>query len=526
MRRLAILLTPMVIGFLPTAVFAQDCQNFQQTMGCDQASIDILPDQQAVRKSICNKARQKIVDSCAGSDGNSCTGVFQHDPNASSFNTFNSNLRNLSDADARSGSAIPELYTWNAQKTNCTAPAMPTPSSANCTAGPHGNQSCMSNAFKQQEQALEESAATCRMQAMICKCEVERAKHEVDTNTPNITDPDARRILKQRIDQGAGCGDFSWAGEDTTASNDQAHADSLDQQANNTQAAPGGPQAKSGDPDKSDATNDGDTDKNKDTKKKGSSSSNPLQQLAQALQNMPQPQPQTPPTQPQTPDMSASNCSGANMVGPGCGAGVATASPQTFPRPAVTGGFQTADASAKGFNPGDTSTTPGPQGIPPVNSNNQNQLQPLGATVVANNTGGNIPQSNGGGGGAPASSGGGIMASLAKPFREIMGGLTSYGSGSGGSYGTTNEHLSLAAGGVNVGYGGYTKGGDEEQLKLADFLPNGARAPAAVKNAFGIGGYGSGKTEQIQSSRVNIWNRISDHFKSRCAQGLLRDCFP
>lgn len=76
------------------------------------------------------------------------------------------------------------------------------------------------------------------------------------------------------------------------------------------------------------------------------------------------------------------------------------------------------------------------------------------------------------------------------------------------------------------GNGGYSYGqgtGEFEQLRLADYLPGGAKYNGAGRATAGLAG---GTGMQIQSKSVNIWNRISDVVRGRCAQGLLRDCGP
>ena len=75
--------------------------------------------------------------------------------------------------------------------------------------------------------------------------------------------------------------------------------------------------------------------------------------------------------------------------------------------------------------------------------------------------------------------------------------------------------------------GGYNYGGgvgSDSGLNLGDFLPGGKQDPS--KRAL-AGQTATGNSNfQIQAKDVNIWNRISERIKSRCSQGLLRDCIP
>ena len=72
------------------------------------------------------------------------------------------------------------------------------------------------------------------------------------------------------------------------------------------------------------------------------------------------------------------------------------------------------------------------------------------------------------------------------------------------------------SGGSGYNYGGMQADG----LDLREFLPGGSKDPTRK-----VAG-GSATNFQIQSRDVNIWARISERIKSRCSQGLLRDCIP
>lgn len=82
-----------------------------------------------------------------------------------------------------------------------------------------------------------------------------------------------------------------------------------------------------------------------------------------------------------------------------------------------------------------------------------------------------------------------------------------------------NQGMSTAVGGGGGGYSYGGRGDGGQPINYADWLP---KTPSAVRALAG----GNMRPMQIQSKEVNIWTRISDHIKSRCALGLLRDCFP
>ncbi len=90
------------------------------------------------------------------------------------------------------------------------------------------------------------------------------------------------------------------------------------------------------------------------------------------------------------------------------------------------------------------------------------------------------------------------MAADMKMDADGSGGFSGYGSGS-----------NTAASGYRVG------------MDLKQFLPGGTKDPARK-----LAGQGFAERADIQSAGVNIWERISDRFRNRCAQGLLRDCVP
>jgi hypothetical protein len=138
---------------------------------------------------------------------------------------------------------------------------------------------------------------------------------------------------------------------------------------------------------------------------------------------------------------------------------------------------------------------------------------PSVTTAVPNGGGGGIP---GGGGGGTASMGGpsGGGAKLDHKTIEV-------GTGSAGAIGGTGSGK-LQNGSEGGGWTGGHSGGLEDGLNLADYLPNGRLDP--VKR--GIAGSMDSSHQQIQPQSVDIWKRMSEHFRSRCNQGLLRDCGP
>lgn len=130
--------------------------------------------------------------------------------------------------------------------------------------------------------------------------------------------------------------------------------------------------------------------------------------------------------------------------------------------------------------------------------------------------GGTIPN---GGGGFPNAPGGG-MGGLGNPQRGGGGGVDPKkigmdGFNSPGSYASTNQKLSAD---VSGGNGGYRQpvGQEDPGFDLKPFMgldkKRGLASGMAPQNA------------EISNAGVNMWLKVSDRFKSRCNQGLLRDC--
>ena len=230
-----------------------------------------------------------------------------------------------------------------------------------------------------------------------------------------------------------------------------------------------------------------------------------LGQLASALGQMMQPQSQS---DPQT-DMTQADCSSNPMLA-GCAAAATSNSWNT----AATGtaGYQSeTDSGAQNFNTGDPGTSLQPAST--TNSYN-NQVNPGMANP--------IPP---GGGGFMASSGAGAQVG-----QQGNGGGGYYGAsnradilhgehGGGGGYTQTLAGMDTKSGGGG-GFSGYGNG-PNNAIDLKQFLPGGAkyagaRAPAGLAPA----------SAQINSPQVNVWNRISERIRARCAEGRLRDCVP
>lgn len=135
------------------------------------------------------------------------------------------------------------------------------------------------------------------------------------------------------------------------------------------------------------------------------------------------------------------------------------------------------------------------------------------------NGGGGVPGGGAGAGLGGGSGGGGGAAPKSKT--DILQGERS------GGYSQMAADMKMAADGSG-GFSGYGSGssttsgnGYKVGMDLKQFLPGGAKDPSRR-----IAGSGSAREIEIQSAGVNIWERISDRFRNRCAQGLLRDCVP
>lgn len=129
----------------------------------------------------------------------------------------------------------------------------------------------------------------------------------------------------------------------------------------------------------------------------------------------------------------------------------------------------------------------------------------------------------GGGGGSPASLGGGSGGGAGGAGGKKVE-ITTGGGGGGFSQQAANMKMTNGEGGGGYNYGGRNPSGVDNGFNLSEFLPGGAKDPfkgrAIAGQMNGTGNF------QIQSKDVNLFSRISERIKSRCAQGLLRDCIP
>lgn len=180
-------------------------------------------------------------------------------------------------------------------------------------------------------------------------------------------------------------------------------------------------------------------------------------------------------------------------------------------------GFETASASdgTGNFNVGsnDGATNSAYSGNP----TSDQKLPPAAGGAGVPNGGGGIPGGAGGGANAAAAGNPGASGTYGpqKKLTDIMNGTM------GGGYSQVNQGMKMESG-SSGGFGGYGSGrnGDiRPGMDLRQFLPGGKNDPTR-KIA------GGAATFQIQPQTVNIWNRISERFRARCTQGLLKDCGP
>jgi hypothetical protein len=138
-----------------------------------------------------------------------------------------------------------------------------------------------------------------------------------------------------------------------------------------------------------------------------------------------------------------------------------------------------------------------------------------GSPITTGGVNGNGGAFNMAPGGTPAA--GQVGAGLQPASKKVE--LTE-GSHSGYSQSAGPNLQSGGASGLspNTYGGGPDNGGG---MRLSDFLPGGMRDPSRA-----VASLGAARNAEIQDKSVNIWNRISSHMQSRCAQGLLRDCNP
>ncbi len=175
-------------------------------------------------------------------------------------------------------------------------------------------------------------------------------------------------------------------------------------------------------------------------------------------------------------------------------------------------------SGASGFNPTDMDLSNADTG--------EQSLNPAAAARGgASNAG--IPNGGGGfgggGGGAPAALGPASAPSGpgAGPGSAIARDMMK-GERGGGGY-SQSPGMNGAVNTEGGGFSGYGRGAEAgSKMDLSQFLPGGAKDPARAMAGLAK----PTLSRQVNNAGVNIWNRISDHIRTRCSQGLLRDCVP
>jgi hypothetical protein len=234
----------------------------------------------------------------------------------------------------------------------------------------------------------------------------------------------------------------------------------------------------------------------------------PLMQAMMAQQQQDQQQPQTQPASTFTPETceqrpSMSHCAAKAEDEEWKKTGTVKAEGANEENAGSNNEFNVAnsDATASGYN--------GNGGEPKFGT-------PAGNSAIPNG-GGQMPQGAGGGGAAAAGATTGGFGVASKAATDIMHGMMG-----GGGYAATNAGMQLQNGANGGGFSGYGQQGAapfKPGMDLRQFLPGGKSDPTR-KIAGGAASF------QIQPQTVNIWSRISERFRARCTQGLLRDCNP
>ncbi len=259
--------------------------------------------------------------------------------------------------------------------------------------------------------------------------------------------------------------------------------------------------------DGTDSTSGGKSSKSGASSSGGMGGMNPMAMMQMMQQMMKQNE--TQPTA-ETPLPALQDCT-QNPAIAGC-AQVAAANAWT--NQSVSGSSSQPEDSSGSFNPADASSMT-PQSV-------EQAAAQMGAAVTNSgvpNGGGGMP---GGGGGGAASLG----SSGATGGGAVPGGgkkIEFQGERGGGGYSSTAAGMNMKSGesGGGYSYGGGYAHNSEDNLDLSAFLPGGKQDPTRK-----LAGASSTGNFQIQSKDVNLFSRISERIKSRCAQGLLRDCIP
>ena len=143
---------------------------------------------------------------------------------------------------------------------------------------------------------------------------------------------------------------------------------------------------------------------------------------------------------------------------------------------------------------------------------------PISVQSVPGGGGGGMGMGGGGGANMGGGAGGGGAGGGPKSNTDILHGE----GGGGGGLSAMNAGMSTAAGagsgGYNYGKGGGAGAGADAAVDWRQFLPGGAKDPTRK-----LAGATPARVE-IQSVGTNIFNRVSERIRARCAQGLLRDC--
>lgn len=285
-----------------------------------------------------------------------------------------------------------------------------------------------------------------------------------------------------------------------------------DEEARRRAAAPGGPGGPGGNP--GSGTQQPQSGQGQQGQGKGQGGS-PMDQLMKALQSAMKQDDQKDQQQQQPP---AVDCSNPAIVGGNCPPQQVAAQSDSWNKKA--GEAEMKDPEEKADS-GNFNVAGNEGGDPSFQGNGEKKFStPPTVTPPGGGGGGGIPGGQGGPQAGGAAGGGGYAVS-SKNLADVM-----HGTMSGGGYAAQAAAMNMQNGG---GSGGYTYGqGGQDGMRgmdLRQFLPGGKSDPTrklAGGNGLGIGGAGM----QIQSQSVNIWNRITERIKSRCSQGLLRDCIP
>lgn len=268
---------------------------------------------------------------------------------------------------------------------------------------------------------------------------------------------------------------------------------------------PGGGKDSPGGGGKTDATN---PSKNASNTGMGGMNPQSLMQLAQALMKQDDKNNEEEPQQPQMQDCS----SNPNLAG----CTTQTASVQSWNQPAGESGVAK-DSDSGGGTPNPTDIS----GAQVASLNQPGQFGTPSTTQGVPNGGGQM-LGGGGGGGAASLGGGGGGGAGGAGGKKVE--ITTGGGGGGFSQQAANMKMTNGEGGGGYSYGGRGLASSGDGFNLSEFLPGGAKDPFKGR---GLAGSTTGTGNfQIQSKDVNLFSRISERIKSRCAQGLLRDCIP